>query len=332
MTQTNNIDRSAKQTSHKMSGIIDVHSHPILDVGAQAPMKDLPHWSVEHTLSLMDQHGIAASVLSIPFAANFAEGRQACTIARQVNEKLAEIVQRHPGRFAAIASLPGRNIDGGLEEMAYALDELKLDGITTTTNVDDVYLGDERFDPWLDELHRRGATLFVHPIGVSSSPAVGLGLNPSLLEFMFDTTRMLANMVFSGRKERYSNINIIATHGGGTMPYLVKRLQTLTQVFGIGEGRQQLTPQEVKAGFASFHYDLTAATSPGHLHALADLVPISRLLMGFDNPFMPEWSFAPAIDDLERWQSFTDSDLAAISNVNAGALFPALAQRMSQTR
>jgi len=33
-----------------------------------------------------------------------------------------------------------------------------------------------------------------------------------------------------------------------------------------------------------------------------------------------------------RWQSFTDSDLAAISNVNASSLFPALAQRMSQTR
>ncbi len=327
MTQQSENERGVFSASRKMTGIVDVHSHPILGVGAQAPMKQLPHWSVEHTLALMDEHGIAASVLSIPFAANFAEGREACAVARQVNEQLAEIVQRHPSRFAAVASLPGRNIEGGLEEMAYALDVLKLDGITTTTNVDDVYLGDARFDPWLDELDRRGATLFVHPIGVSSSPAVGLGLNPSLLEFMFDTTRMLANMVFSGRKKQFSKINFIATHGGGALPYLVKRLQTLTQVFGNGD-QPQMSPEEVRAGFASFYYDLTAATSPGQLSALAELVPISRLLMGFDNPFMPEWSFAPAIEDLQQWKNFNDDDLLAVSHVNAKALFPGLVARL----
>ena len=40
---------------------------------------------------------------------------------------------------------------------------------------------------------------------------------------MFDTTRMLGNMVVSGTKERFSNIRMISTHGGGTMPFLIQR-------------------------------------------------------------------------------------------------------------
>jgi len=42
---------------------------------------------------------------------------------------------------------------------------------------------------------------------------------------------MLINMVFSGAKNRFSKIRIISTHGGGTIPYLMTRIETLEQVF-----------------------------------------------------------------------------------------------------
>ena len=54
---------------------------------------------------------------------------------------------KHPKRFGAIATLPGKTIDGSLSEMEYALDTLKMDGVSTLTSVEDMYLGDSRFDP-----------------------------------------------------------------------------------------------------------------------------------------------------------------------------------------
>ncbi len=318
---------SNQRAAGKLSKIIDVHSHAILNIGQQVPLANQARWSVERALSLMDANEIAVTILSVPGAANYAEDKEAVRISRRINEALAEIVAKHPKRFGAIATLPGKTIDGSLSEMEYALDTLKMDGVSTLTSVEDIYLGDSRFDPWFEEMNRRKVTLFIHPTVARASLAVDLKIDISILEFMFDTTRMLTNMVFTGAKRRFSDIRMISTHAGGTIPYLVTRIQTLELTFGPGPNRMPLTAKEVKEGFASFYYDLTAGTSRAQLGAIRELVPASQLLMGLDSPYMPEWSFGPAIRDLEQWDGFTQDDLDRIARKNACLLYPTVAAR-----
>jgi len=314
-----------------LNKIVDIHSHPVLAFGERAPVGQgkQPDWSVESALSYMEEHDIAACVLSAPAAANDATGQEARDIARRTNEVLAEIVFQHPNRFGAVAALPGMNADGAIAEIGYALDTLKLDGVTTTTSINDVYLGEPRFDPWLEELNRRSATFFVHPTITKAGVTLLNGLNASVIEFMFDTTRMITNMVATGAKKRFSQIKIIAAHGGGTIPFLVNRIQTLEHTFGVGPGRLELSSEEVRDGIASFYYDLTAATSEAQLGAILKLVPVSRLLMGLDNPFMPKSTFAPAIADVGHYPAFNETDLRSISDENAFRLYPALAKRIA---
>jgi predicted TIM-barrel fold metal-dependent hydrolase len=311
--------------------IIDVHSHPILPFGEGAPVgpgRKPPDWSVESALSYMEEHNVSACVLSDPESANHTTGQEARDIARRVNETLADIVARYPSRFGAVATLPGQDADGAVAEIAYALDVLKLDGVSTSTSINDVYLGEPQFDPWFDELNRRGSTLFVHPTFTKAGQTLLNGLNPSVLEFMFDTTRMIANMVVTGAKKRFSNIKIISTHGGGTIPCLVNRIQVLEHAFGVGTGRLELSPEEVREGFASFYYDLTAATSAAQLDAILKLVPASQLVMELDFPLMPKSTFAPAIADIGRYPAFKEADLQGLGYDNAGRLYPALKARI----
>jgi len=206
-----------------------------------------------------------------------------------------------------------------------------MDGVSTSTSIRDVYLGEPQFDPWFEELNRRGATLFVHPTFTKASQNLLIGLNPSVLEFMFDTTRMIVNMVATGAKKRFSNIKIISTHGGGTIPYLVNRIQMLEHAFGVGTGRLELSPEEVRDGIASFYYDLTAGTSEAQLGAILKLVPVSQLMMGLDFPFMPKSTFAPAIADIGRYPAFNKADLQGLSYDNAGHLYPALKARIEKS-
>ena len=307
--------------------LIDIHSHAILPFGGSVPLANLPSWSVEGALALMDEHGIATSMLSVPHAAQHGNAAEAGGIARRINEAIAEIVARHPTRFGGLATIPGHLADATLVEIDYALDTLKMDGVATSTNINDVYLGEPQFDPWFEELNRRGTTLFIHPWTLSSAPSMDLGLNLSVFEFMFDTTRMLANMVLSGAKKRFSNIQMISTHGGGTMPFLIERFQHLEVHFGANQ-RATVSAEEIRQVLGTFHYDLTAATTPSQLLGLLELVPTSQLLMGVDIPFMPSWSIGPAIDAVERYSGFSAGDLEKIAHGNALRLFPRLAARL----
>jgi predicted TIM-barrel fold metal-dependent hydrolase len=190
----------------------------------------------------MDRYEIAACVLSVPDAANYGVGQEVRDIARRSNDILADAAANHPTRFGALATLPGQEADDALTEMTYALDVLGMDGVSTSASINETYLGEAKFDPWFEEMNRRGGTLFVHPTMTDSSLPLSIGLHPSVIEFMFDTTRMLTNMVATGAKKRFSNIKIISTHGGGAIPYLVSRIQTIQHSFGVGPGRLELTP------------------------------------------------------------------------------------------
>lgn len=319
--------------------LIDVHSHALLPIWLQAVAKargqtsgrvmiagmPAPDWSPEGHLEVMDRHGIAAAMLSWPSATAFLRGEPARRLARDMNEQLAEIVARHPRRFGAFAVLPLDDMDAAIAEMAYALDVLKLDGVSSSTHVDGVYLGDARYEGWFAEMDRRGCTLFVHPTTPKGFDLVGMGLNASILEFMFDSTRMATNMVVSGAKARHPRVKMICTHGGGTVPYLVSRVSILAPHFADIEGRSIPSAEELIAGYASFYYDLTCSTAAASMDAMRRLVPASSLLMGFDYPMMVQKTIAPALRRFDEYEGWNAAERHDILHGTAQRLLPRLA-------
>jgi hypothetical protein len=53
-----------------------------------------------------------------------------------------------------------------IPEIGYAVDTLKMDGVTTTTSINDTYLGEPQFDLWLDELNGAAQYFSSNPISV----------------------------------------------------------------------------------------------------------------------------------------------------------------------
>jgi predicted TIM-barrel fold metal-dependent hydrolase len=334
-------DRQQEQ-ARRVGRVIDVHSHALLprwlDAVSQATRlprdriqiagTPVPEWSVEHHLSMMEAHGIAACVLSWPSATAFLKGDTARALARAMNEEFASIIARHPKRFGAFAVLPLDDMDAAIEEMRYALDVLKLDGVSSSTHVGGVYLGDARYDNWFAEMNRRATTLFVHPTIPLGSELVSMGLNVAILEFMFDSTRMATNMVLSGAKQRFADIRMICTHGGGTVPYLASRVSILEPVFGAGPNRAVLSAEDILKGLSTFYFDLTASTAAASLDAIRHLVPSSQLMLGFDFPMMPAATVAPGLSRFDDYCGLTMGDRVGIIRDNALSLLPGLADRI----
>src|SRR5262245_32147771 len=117
---------------------IDVHQHIVPPAYAawlqsqgirDAGGREVPPWSAEAALALMDAHDIATAIVSISTPGVHLRpmvGRDpvARTKAREVNEFAARIADDHSGRFGFFATLTLPDVDGALEELAYALDTL----------------------------------------------------------------------------------------------------------------------------------------------------------------------------------------------------------------
>ncbi len=119
--------------------------------------------------------------------------------------------------------IPLTDVEGSLQEIAYALDTLKADGIGLMTSYGDKWLGDPLFLPVMEELNRRKAIVYTHPTAANCSVNLIKTQEPVMIEYGTDTTRTIADIIFSGNAQKFRDIRWIFSHAGGTMPFLIER-------------------------------------------------------------------------------------------------------------
>lgn len=276
------------------AGWIDVHHHilppfyleAMRTAGAGGNIR-FPDWQPEDSLEVMERHGIAAAAVSVSTpGVHFGDDAAARSLARRVNEYAAGLVEAHPTRFGAFASLPLPDVDGALAEAAYALDELALDGVVLLSSAGGRYLGDPAFEELFADLDRRRAVAFLHPTTPPGAPLSGLELVPvSTVEFVADTTRAIANLILSGTLERYPGVSIIAAHAGGFAPYITDRLRAAWE---RDPANAERAPAGPLAYLQRLFYDTALSANPYTLPALLALAGPERVLLGTDFPFAGE--------------------------------------------
>jgi predicted TIM-barrel fold metal-dependent hydrolase len=302
---------------------VDTHVHlvpdsyrAIVEERSLSPMP-LPPWSREMTEEFMGRHQIDAAVMSLaPPGVWFGDVGLAAELARAVNEATAELVRTAPQRFAGLAVLPLPDVDAALAELSHALDVLHLDGVTVLSNVDGIYPGDERTEPVWTELDRRGAYVLLHP--AAPVPALALAHHPVwLYEFPFDTTRALANLIWSGTLERATGLRLQVAHLGGTAPFLAHRIDSL----GAREpDKATAAPSGALAALARCWYDTGLSNHASAVTAAASVVPLERIVFGTDWPY----AALPSNGDPAPELDVLGHDRALVDSANAGALIPRL--------
>jgi predicted TIM-barrel fold metal-dependent hydrolase len=115
-----------------------------------------------HTTGPTRTSGVDVQVLSaapqLPYADDVT---RAIAAARYVNDEFAAVVDTHPDRFLAFAATAMPHIDASLAELARALDELGMVGLTMTTSVANRAISDPDFEPVFAELDRRAAPCYI---------------------------------------------------------------------------------------------------------------------------------------------------------------------------
>tara|TARA_R110000868_G_scaffold37022_4_gene130999 strand:+ start:5696 stop:6697 length:1002 start_codon:yes stop_codon:yes gene_type:complete len=313
---------------------IDVHAHflpPCYQAAlAKAGMATLdggfpvPQWTPKLALAMMDTQGIGHAMISLSSpATHFVEGAAKLDLVREVNDAGAALLKQHPTRFGYFATLPLPNVKAALAEIAYAFDTLGADGVVMETNVNGIYLGNPDFAPVFDELNRRKAVVFLHPTSPACFEQIGLGRPAPMIEFPFDTTRTIVDLLYSRTLQRCPDMKVIVPHGGAAIPALVARIAAFANLPFLNP--RPASEEEVFQMLEKLYYDVALSTHPVVFAGLRQIAPITQILFGSDWPFSPDFVVARNIGYLDA-ADLTIADQRAIAHENATRLFPSIAR------
>ena len=312
---------------------IDVHHHFLppqylerlirwakaTNVGA-AVQKAQVDWTIAHAIEEMDRTELATAVLSTSTPGVwFGDAAEARKLARICNEFAAKMAADHPGRFGSFASVPMPDIDGTLAEIAYALDVLEADGIGMTTSFEGAWPGDPKFTPVWEELDRRKAIVYFHPLAPDCCSALMDYVPASVVEVPQDTTRAVVSLLFSGTLARFPDIRFVFSHAGAGVPSLAGRM--MNAVTRSAKIETAVGPRGVEGELRRLYYDTANAAYAPTMAALLTLAPLSQVLFGSDYPYL---TIGQNLDDMVS-AGLTAEQRRAIDTDNVRALLPRLA-------
>ncbi len=277
--------------------------------------RPLEQWTPSKSLDDMDKSGVATAMISTSEPSVwFGDNDAARKLARECNDYGARLMADHPGRFGMFSTIPLPDVDGSLHEIEYSQDTLKADGVCMMTSYQGKYPGDPAFAPVMSELNRRKAVAFFHPVKAECCKDLQPELAPGLIELGTETTRAIASVIFDGTTSRYPDIRFIFSHGGGTMPYLMTRFDSLAARPDIAQRLPKGLLYEVQKLF----FDTANFFDLYPWPALLKLMPISQILFGTDFPFSSASEVAKGLSSV----GLKAADLRAIERGNAVELFP----------
>jgi 6-methylsalicylate decarboxylase len=275
-------------------------------------------WTPEKTLEQMEKYDISVAILSMTQMGpllydNTEKGRMAV---RTGNEYGASLMQKWPKKFGLFTGVPLPDIDGVMKEIEYGYDTLKADGIGIYTNDNqNRWPGDPYFDPMWQELNRRNAIVYMHPLAPPCCTNLNDSVSTAMNEFDFDITRGCTSILANGIFHRFPNVKVIIPHSGGTMPMIAGRIKDR---YPKDAKHAEYIPNGVIAELQKFYFDIAHGSFPWPMAAMTKFAQPDRILFGTDYPFEPIESTVNEIPGLGYSADFW----RAVDRGNAEKLLP----------
>ena len=201
-------------------------------------------------------------------------------LSKIVNNELASLT-RDNERFIALASLPMLSPEDAVEELERAVNVLGLKAVGLFTTVKGKPIDLYEFWPIYEEASRMQIPLFVHPCAPSHNEIYEDFRLLSVLGFPFETTHMATRIVLSGLLEKFPDLIFVLSHLGGTLPYLVGRIDDGNRIYRKYQDNIRKEPSEY---FKKMYLDTAAFYEPA-LECAYALWRGEKMLLGSDYPY-----------------------------------------------
>jgi len=290
--------------------IVDVHAHGLSEdfiiaaandphgwrVEIAAPRRyiaadygplDLLLYDIEGRLSHLRARDVALQLISPPPPLVAAPGHAAdVTLTRALNASTAKLVADAEGMLAGLAAPavgePGRAAD----ELRTAIERHRFWGVMLPSSAGDRPLDDPAFESLFAAIEEMQLFAFMHPTGSYLSAGLRDFTLPIVVGWPTETSIAVARLIFSGTLKRHPELKLVLAHGGGTLPYLLGRLD-----LAYSAPRHEANPacrahidHPPSHYLRQLHFD-SAVLNPKALDFLIDEMGADRVLFGSDFPY-----------------------------------------------
>lgn len=263
------------------------------------------HAAAEVRLADMDSAGVDHQVLALTApGTQVLDAEEGIRIARLANDRLAELVRRHPTRFSALAAVSYEDVDVAIAELRRAVTELGLKGLILNDHIRGTYLDDPRFAPLLATLEELDVPLYLHPNTPPDrmiAPYTEAGLDGAVLGFGASAGLHLMRIVTSGIFDRHPGLRLVVGHLGEGLPFWLHRLDHMHGKAVRSRRYPQLQPlQKPVSEYFRSHIWLTTSGMPWEPAILftREVVGADRVMYAMDYPYQFEADEVRALDAL----------------------------------
>ena len=171
-------------------------------------------------------------------------------------------------------------------------------------------LDDPDLDPFWARAAALGVPIMIHPMFGSDDRRLHDFGMMNAVGRVTDVTIAISRLLFAGHLTRFQGLRIIASTGGGALPYMLGRL---ARNYVVQAGRVA----DPVAEFQLLYFD-SIVFRPEALRFLTDLVGVERVMLGSDFPF-PIGDMTPR--QVIETSGYTDDEIARMLTQNARDLF-----------
>jgi 2,3-dihydroxybenzoate decarboxylase len=274
----------------------------------------------DERLSLMDESGLDMQVLSLNSPGIQAEQDSVVAVksAGSVNDLLAEVIAKHPDRFAGFAALPLQDPQAAANELERAVTQLGLKGALVNAHTNGKYLDDPSFRVVWERAEGLDVPIYLHPANGYDSPHV-LDGHPQLVGPMWswgaDTAAHALRLVFGGVFDDFPNAKLMLGHMGEGLPFWLWRLDSR---WDFHDHRGIELKRERPSEYLRHNLYLTTSGVCAAAPLLCALLAVGadHILFGTDYPFE---EISVATEFLDH-APISEADRAKISHANAERL------------
>jgi predicted TIM-barrel fold metal-dependent hydrolase len=237
---------------------------------------------VAHKLAVMDAAGIAMTALSINDPGPEWFGADGPAMAQLQNDYIAGLARQHPTRFFGLCVLPTQDIRASLAELDRCVKKLGMKGWLLYTNLAGEFSDERKFRPLFARAVELDLPVLLHPAKPITTDLVKAYEMTSTLGNMFDNTLALTRLIMSGLLDEFPTLKLVCPHLGGTLPYIVGRLDHQVHVLKRGPQNLQRKPSDY---VRSIYMDIVSPLPEAMRFAL-DFSGPDKLLFSSDHPWV----------------------------------------------